>query len=140
MQQMQSYLRLSVTLLIVFMMAGCAAIIDHQLAAYHPNKPRVYGNPSLPVTVTVQAGFMRPGTYHLPQGTTLGDLLKKARLADVIIETGLPSQKCGVYLEQMQGGQLIAWLSHGWPSEEDLRQPLADGAVVSVKDHQKWHL
>lgn len=128
------------TLPIVFMMAGCAALVDHQLAAYHPRKPSVYGEASLPVTVTVKAGFMRPGTYHLPQGTTLGDLLKKAQLANIIVENGLPNKKCGIYLEQMQGGKLIAWISHGWPSEEDLRQPLADGAIIAVEDHQKWHL
>ncbi|WP_078812185.1 hypothetical protein [Prosthecobacter debontii] len=137
---MPAFLQLCVTLPIVFMMAGCAALIDHQLAAYHSKKPRVYGASSLPVTVTVQAGFLRPGTYHLPQGTTPGDLLEKAQLADVVVEIGLTNKKCGIYLEQIQGGKLIAWLSLGWPSEEYLRRPLADGAIVAVADHQKWHL
>lgn len=114
--------------------------MDHQLATYHPRKPQVYGALSSPITVTVQGGFLRPGTYHMPQGTTLGDLLKKARLADIILEDGLPNKKCDIYLEEMQGGRRIAWRSNGLPLEQDLQQPLADGAVIAVLDRTKWHL
>lgn len=47
---------------------------------------------SLPGTiqVTVLEGFRRPGHYHLPQGTTLGQLLDSARLKPFDLGTNNP--------------------------------------------------
>lgn len=45
------------------------------------NDKAVYGDPRADVvTVTVGAGFLFPGTYHLPAGTRLGLLLDVVRV------------------------------------------------------------
>lgn len=121
-------------------MVGCNAFLEYQLQPYHARKPRHYGHPSQPVTVTVQGGFESPGTYHLPNGTTLKTLLEKARLAEIVVESGLPDRNCWLQVTQKQGAKEVVWRSDGLPSEAELQMPLRDGAIIAVVNGTKWHL
>lgn len=63
--------------MLVLCLTGCVSIFGPLRVAGLPH----YGTP-LPGTiqVTVLQGFKHPGHYHLPQDTTLGQLLDEAKL------------------------------------------------------------
>jgi hypothetical protein len=105
------------------LLAACGSANPHE-----PLRAKEYGKPTRDtVTVTVGGGFRRPGAYHVPAGTTVGDLI---HMAEMLPDPGRGSElhMWSLKLSQSKNG----FNSFNETPEERLRVTLEDQARLAV--------
>ena len=106
-----------------------------------PLPERIYGRQSgQTIRVRVMVGFKRPGIYHVPQGTTLGELLEMARPLEHIERDGLPRGFCAIELKHTGGGKVRTDRVRGGPRSEQMHLPLREGSEIGIVNLVKWTL
>lgn len=107
---------------------------------FDPNLPlpqRSYGQSAEnAIAAVVTKGFRKPGTHHVPRGTTVRELLEMAQMLPNPgrgAEAGWWSLK----VAQLKNGNPVGFISRETPTEAELNTILEDGAQVSVI---KWNL